>query len=67
MNNSIKQCSSWEINSAFASRKIFLTLWEQTFRDRIHNSRPLVPILSQTYPVHALTNPTRKSDDLYWG
>jgi len=64
LNNSKKQSPSSEINSVFASQEIHLILWENKVRNRIQNSRPLFPILSQTNPVHALTNLTGKSDYL---
>ena len=64
LNYSKKQSPSSEINSVFASQEIHLIIWENKVRNRIQNSRPLVPILSQTNPVHALTNLTGKSNAL---
>ena len=60
------QSPSSEISSFAESQEIQEiphTLWEAKVHDRVHNSRSLVPILSQIYPLHA---PFQKFDSLSW-
>jgi len=53
-NNSILQSPSSQANSLSASHKIPHSLWKQKVHSHVHSSPPLLPILHQTNPVHAL-------------
>jgi hypothetical protein len=48
----MEQSPSWEVNQFSASQEIPRTLWNPKAHDRVDNSPPPVPLLSQINPEH---------------
>jgi hypothetical protein len=55
MMNCMEQNPSWQANSSLASQPIVHVWWSPKFHYSSHNSRPLIPILSQINPADALS------------
>jgi len=58
--NCMEHSHSWEADSYSASQDILRLLWNLIVHYRVHNSQPLVPILSQMNPVKTLPPCFRK-------
>jgi len=56
LNNTTKQSPSLEVSASRASHIPWI-LYSESVRDRIHNSLPLVAILSQINPIHTPFHP----------
>ena len=55
LNNPMEHSPSSEAKSSLANREIPRLLWNAKFLYHIHNSSPLVPVLSEVNPFHAAT------------
>jgi hypothetical protein len=54
MANSMELKPSWEANSCSATQEIPSILWNRKYLYHVHNSQPLILIVSQINPLHAL-------------
>ena len=52
--NCTEQSPSCKANISSANEEIPRNLWSQVFHYRVHQSHPLVPIVSQINPIHNL-------------
>jgi hypothetical protein len=57
---------SWEANSDISSQEISRILWNPKVQYRVHNSPPLVPVLSQMNPVHTFPTYLPKILSVWW-
>jgi len=54
--NSVEQNPSWEACSHSASPEIRRLLWNPKVQYRVHNSPPLVHMLSQMHSIHTFSS-----------
>ena len=54
LTNSVEQSSSWETNRLSVTQEILGILWNPTVHYLVHNSLPLVPVLSHLNSLNAL-------------
>jgi len=54
LTNSKEQSPSYEANGHSAAQESLCVLWNVKIHYHVHKNPPLVSILSQTHPIHAL-------------